>query len=399
MRAQSRKKVPAMKRSRPSRRARTTPDLEALVRLSQALGHSSSRMEDTFWQGRVSAMVERLLASGDDETLNMALDRLFPMDGRSYDCLADLIEAACENRRGASGKEVLLIAVPALAWSRLSIPSGSIPRPVLEALRVQLQAHVFAADVALGLADLMFSPDQLPETFSEIASLADALGASALKGSDLHIDPASLPETVNFLSDTRYIVGAVAVESGAPVFRWQEDDGDRDEALRRWRIQGGELLRSLLPACAVEMLLPLAFHAACREADRSSRPYALRASVDFLNAVLGVTPAQLTAVAAPFHDRRLEEYRIGLVVSHSGQVVHGTTWPLLEMEDENTDIAGQIEAVLKELGIGRIVLLDQRFPLEYCDDCGAPLYPNPDGEPVHAELPEEDGPPAARHLH
>ena len=36
MRAQSRKKVPAMKRSRPSRRARTTPDLEALVRLSQA---------------------------------------------------------------------------------------------------------------------------------------------------------------------------------------------------------------------------------------------------------------------------------------------------------------------------------------------------------------------------
>jgi uncharacterized protein YuzB (UPF0349 family) len=40
-----------------------------------------------------------------------------------------------------------------------------------------------------------------------------------------------------------------------------------------------------------------------------------------------------------------------------------------------------------------------RFPLEYCDDCGAPLYPNPDGEPVHAELPEEQAEAAPRHLH
>ncbi|MBU1666159.1 MAG: DUF2863 family protein, partial [Gammaproteobacteria bacterium] len=33
-----------------------------------------------------------------------------------------------------------------------------------------------------------------------------------------------------------------------------------------------------------------------------------------------------------------------------------------------------------------------------CDDCGAPLFPNPDGESVHAELPEEmQGTPA--HLH
>ena len=42
--------------------------------------------------------------------------------------------------------------------------------------------------------------------------------------------------------------------------------------------------------------------------------------------------------------------------------------------------------------------LDHRLPLEYCDDCGAPLYPNPDGEPVHAELPEEEAS-VPRHLH
>jgi hypothetical protein len=37
--------------------------------------------------------------------------------------------------------------------------------------------------------------------------------------------------------------------------------------------------------------------------------------------------------------------------------------------------------------------------LEYCDDCGAPLYPNPEGEPVHAELPEPEEEALPRHLH
>jgi uncharacterized protein YuzB (UPF0349 family) len=37
--------------------------------------------------------------------------------------------------------------------------------------------------------------------------------------------------------------------------------------------------------------------------------------------------------------------------------------------------------------------------LEYCDDCGAPLYPNPEGEPVHAELPEQEEEAVPRHLH
>jgi hypothetical protein len=29
------------------------------------------------------------------------------------------------------------------------------------------------------------------------------------------------------------------------------------------------------------------------------------------------------------------------------------------------------------------------FPLEYCDDCGAPMFPNAAGHVVHTEPPEE----------
>ena len=69
------------------------------------------------------------------------------------------------------------------------------------------------------------------------------------------------------------------------------------------------------------------------------------------------------------------------------------------IEEQAEQCCRNVEAVLKEAGIREVVALDHRFPLEYCDDCGAPLYPNPDGEPSHAELPEEQAEAAPRHLH
>jgi hypothetical protein len=136
-----------------------------------------------------------------------------------------------------------------------------------------------------------------------------------------------------------------------------------------------------------------------READRASRPYSLRSAVSFLQTTLNVNAANLHAVVAPYYDRQLEEFRIGFTVDASADVVHGVVWPLLENEDEAAETPGQIEAVLREAGVAEVLVLDHRFPLEYCDDCGAPLYPNPDGEPVHAELPEQEEEAAPRHLH
>jgi hypothetical protein len=112
-----------------------------------------------------------------------------------------------------------------------------------------------------------------------------------------------------------------------------------------------------------------------------------------------VRAAELRAVVAPFYDRQIEEYRIGFTLGGSNDVVHGVVWPLLEAEDESADAPAQIELVLREAGMRDVTMLDDRFPLEYCDDCGAPLYPNPEGEPVHAELPEEQAESAPRHLH
>lgn len=383
-----------MSRTRPPRRNRQSPEIEDLTQLARALAQSSSRIEDGFWEARIAARVDKLVRNGDDDSLNGALDSLSQSDPRACDALADMIECRCESDQGDT--EVLMFAAPLLAWSRYAIPSGPIAADALANLRVHLAAHVFAADVRLGLVDVLFSPDQLPNGFGETVRLKEKLGKAALHGRDLHIDPRHLGETMSFLSDTRYLVGAVAAPRGDPLFRWQEADGNRDTALARWRTQGGEALRPLLPACASELLLPLAYHSACREADRQSRPYAIRASVAFLNTAVNIAADRLSAVVARFQESRSEEYRVGFV--HKDNVVHGVVWPLLDAEDGN-DSPAQIESVLRECGIGEVRVIEHSFPLEYCDDCGAPLYPNADDEAVHVELPEDDGTQAPLHLH
>ena len=389
-----------MKRNRHPRRARQTPDSDLLVRLATGLSQSSNRIEDAWWEARLAAHIDRLLEDKNEEALIAVLDQLYGAESRAYDELADMVESCAESRRGAEpgGFDVVMFAAPVLAWSRFQIPSGPIPAAQADALRVQLQAHVLAGEARLALAEVLFSPDQLPQNYVDTAQLAAKLAKAAIHGRNLRIDADQLTETMSFLSDTRYLIGAVAAPRDKPMFRWQEADGDGGEAFRQWAKQGGDALRPLLPACALEFMPVLAFHAAVRDADRASRPWSLRSAVAFLQTVLTQPATELRAVVAPFHDRQLEEYRVGFTLRNASDVVHGVVWPLLDNEDEQ-DIPTQLEATLREAGVPNVMLLDQRFPVEFCDDCGAPLYPNPEGEPVHAELPEEQTEAAPRHLH
>ena len=51
------------------------------------------------------------------------------------------------------------------------------------------------------------------------------MGGSAAGEPELHMNPRNLAETGRFLSDTRYVLGGVAVLQGKPMFRWQQADG------------------------------------------------------------------------------------------------------------------------------------------------------------------------------
>ena len=387
-----------MKRNRLSSRKRISADATELGRLATGLAESGGKLEDLFWEKELSELIDKLLHEGAEDDLNASLDRLFDSHAAAHDSLADLIESRAEStvlRHQDQDYDVLLFNVPLLAWSRFSIPAGTIPKATLQTLKVHLGAHVFSADAQLALADYLYSPDQLPRSFVDTWQLARDLGGAALGKEALKLDLSTLPETNQFLSDTRYLIGAIAVQRGKPLFRWNESKtATRETALKEWVKQGGPCLEPLLTGCAFETLLADAYHAACRTADMASRPYSLRASVAFLQTTLGKPAEALRAVIGGFHDKRLEEYRIGFGPRDGETIYHGVIWPLLGAEDETTDVVGEVETLLREAGIKEVVVLNQQFPFEFCDDCGAPLYPNVDGEPVHAEMPEQNNAPS-----
>ena len=390
-----------MKRTRFGTRTRLSRDASELQRLATGLAESGGKLEDAYWESELFALVDALLRNGAEDDLNSALDRLHEANPPAHDELADMIEACAETSRLVQSDktwDVLLFAAPILAWSRFSIPTLSLPGDTLQALNVQLGAHAFASNARLALADFLFSPDQLPRSFCDTWQLTRQLAEAAQQGQNCKVDSSQFPETNRFLSDVRYLIGAVAVPQGAPIFRWNEKDGSKESALAAWQKQGNPNLEPLLPGCAWQVLLPDAYHAACRNADRNSRPFSVAASLTFLHTSIGLQPDQTRAVIGPCYDTRMEEYRVSLGPLDSHAVYHGIVWPLLGNEDEATDVAGEIESVLREAGVRDICFLDHHFPMEFCDDCGAPLFPDSEGELVHAEMPEEAASPSP-HLH
>ena len=387
-----------MKRNRLSSRKRISADATELGRLATGLADSGGKLEEVFWEKQLVELVEKLLQDSAEDDLNASLDRLFDSNAAAHDALADTVEACAEScvmTHQGRDYDILLFNVPILAWSRFSIPNGTIPKSTLGMLKTHLGAHVFSANAQLTLTDYLYSPDQLPRTFVDTWQLMRDLGGAALCNSALKLDLETMPETNQFLSDTRYLLGAIAVPRGMPLFRWNETDGcTRESALKEWVKQGAPCLEPLLTGSAFQTLLADSYHSACRMGDMASRPYSLRASVAFLQTTLGKPAEAFRAVIGGFHDKRLEEYRIAFGPRDSDAIFHGVIWPLLGSEDETTEVAGEVEALLRESGIKEIIIHEQQFPFEFCDDCGAPLYPNAEGDTVHAELPEQQNAPS-----
>ena len=388
---------------------------ERLVALALRLNASGSRLEDAFWERELDALLTKLLRAGNDDAVEAALDHLLTTDAAAYDVLVDQCESMAESQVATvAGAEydMLLLAAPILAWTRYAIPSGPLPAADSEVLRVHLGAHVLAADARIMLAPWLFSLEQIPRSFAETFALTKKLATAALSGSAASLDVMDPRETAPMLADSRFLLAGVAVPRGGPVFRWQEqadpsaEHTGRAQSLKDWIAQGRPNLAPLLPSCGFELLLPDAFYVSVRDSDRRVRPYTIRASAAFLEGALEVDASQFRAVVAGVGEEIVDEYRIGFAVKGNEAVVHGVVWPLYGRDDTPADApfgsdetaVDEISALLKEVGITDIhTLPDNHFP-EFCEDCGAPLFPDANGDFVHATLPEE-GHSAPAHFH
>ena len=398
----------AIPSKRPPTRRRSTARaaVSRLCHLSNALADAGCRTEEQFWDRRLGEVIDKLLAEQNDDAFGAALDQLADTRPAAYDALLRTIEDRIESASllDAGDKQIVMLAIPVLAWSRYDIPTPIIPAATLASLRMHLCAHVLASEAQVTFANYFFSPDQLPQHYVPTAALAAALGAHLLEGQrEMVIDPEALPPTERFLSDIRYAFAAVAIERDAPLFIWQEDEHiSREKAGARWAQQGGACISPLFPGCALEFVLPETYFADCALADDLSRAHSLRAAATFLCMELDLPAASLRAVIAPFRDQEfeLQEYRISFAArNNADSILFGIVWPLLVNESEHNEIAGEIEKVLRAAGINDVVQIEHPLLPEYCDDCSAPLFPTADGDLAHAEIPEPQNEPPSRHLH
>ena len=405
---------------------------QRLASIAQAIVQAASRLEERAWERHLDVHLQKLLKSNHQDTIDTTLNALFKEDLNAYDTLMEGVEAVSESsimveqHEGAeTSYQALLVAAPILAWTRFSIASGTIPGELLQTLSAHFAAHLLAEGTRMAMAPTLFAIDQLPRTHAETYAMTHKLAQAAHKGSA--IKPiAKPPETAPFLADTRYLLIAVVAPLGAPLFRWQEPQhqlnfmGERAHALEQWRAQATDNVARLLPGCGIELLLPEAYYVACREADKLIRPVSIRAAVHYLTNTLAVEPSDLRAVIAGFGeesaDGQIDEYRVAFTLRQESEVIYGIVWPLYGQEDEDgTPVEGLIHAGiagvadqkapledilshLNEAGVTHIKRHNERFVAEYCDDCGAPLFADPSGELVHAEMPD-DAPAGNEHFH
>ena len=80
-----------------------------------------------------------------------------------------------------------------------------------------------------------------------------------------------------------------------------------------------------------------------------------------------------------------QELRIGLSPKNQrDHVICGVSWPVIP--EEVDAFSGTARDILESKGLCNIVEHEQSFSLEWCEDCGSPLYATPDGLVVHVEL-------------
>jgi len=388
--------------------ARLPRETQRLMDLARCLSLSSSHLEDKYWRKLLGQQVQKILQNKKSLWLERALLRLQDGDYGDSEAAENLLEQAQTQSESVriehDGQlwDVLMFSAPVLAWTRYQLPQEqALSADQAVQLTQLLQTHIAAPGTRLALIPQLLQSEQLPDSFQETHQLALQLGRAALRGTRVALPP--LEENWDgLLVDARFLVGAVAAPVDAPLFRWQSPDGQPGKlaCFEAWRDAAVPMLQPLFMGCSIQCPQADAWYISNRETDRRMRPLALQAVVTWLQNSF----SDLCATVVGCGQNGLEEYRIGFSLPHSKQVVHGCLWPLLGNEDgldedqQAAYAADEIAAVLRDLGVGDVRYLPGIFPAEFCEDCGAPHFPDPLGTMQHPELPEEvDSAPISLH--
>ncbi len=411
--------VPSMRQRSKGSAPRLSADSQRLVDLAAAMIQAGSRLELRSWQQHLDVLLRRILQQNRQETIDQALDHLFSIHSLAYEPLLEAAEHISSTDTLEQGnRTVQLIALPILAWTRYAIPCGKINATATSQLAKLLHEKVLAPDARAVLLPALFSIDLLPQTHAETFALTQQL-IKLVQKEDATENELDTEDAVPFLADTRYLLGAVVTQKDSNLFQWQSNNeralsltASKEKIYAAWQEHATGIVQALMPGCGVDLLLPETFYTACRTADRQIRPISIHAAIHYLTQTLQIRPLELAAIIGGFSndttDDMADEHRISFTLRGQSEVLYGVVWPLYEEDAAAEEMQAQMSAenapadsnvvalspleqilsLLRQDGIVHIKRHRERFPLEYCDDCGSPLFCDAEAELTHAEMPE-----------
>ncbi len=368
---------------------------DELQRLALLLTESSSKLEDVRYEKALERLTKEALDQGDDTEIEAALAALKNDNPPAYDQLLSFAEEAAQSIISEDGASLLVI-VPLLVWSRYRNHCGQIAPNALEKVAASFKSIMTSTKADVRIGNVLLAPEHIPESFSDVRRILARMTTLAEDGSSPVVDLRDLidkPAAADF-ADTRYLLIAVSAPSANDLFRSsQEDYIDRARAEMNFCLEVHRALEFAMIGAVYEVQPPGAFFWGWRQTENAMRVWSLKSLVDFIGS-MGYKPSDVIASAAFFvpaasdNAESMTELRVGISPRRApDKVVSGIAWPV--MPDELDHVQALATDILRTKGVRNVIFHEQDFPLEWCEDCGCPLYANPQGMVVHIEFADD----------
>ena len=367
-----------------------------LVQIALQAADSSSIYEDALCDEALEQAYNSIFATGEDSEIESALHSLkADEDSSAYDALLAMAEDCAQSYSDERGCHQLVL-IPLLAWSRYQIPSGKIDQNSLKGIADALRDRFATPEASVTMGDSLISADNLPEQLIAVRDLLLSLTSGRVHhGRVVSIAKLLKNSPPNDFSDSRYLVAAISAPSPSSLFAPQQRSYiERMRAIMEFSMAVHDILWPSMVGTVFQVQAPSGFYTAWRQTETSMRVFCLKSLISFVCCMnyepqnLLITTALFTKPGEPAEGENNSEIRIGVSTADRPEaIIAGVVW---SMVNEDPDSLQQFAAdILRTENVNQIVSLDQVFPMEWCEDCGAPLYANSEGHVVHIEMPEE----------
>ncbi|MEN9559663.1 MAG: hypothetical protein RLZZ502_874 [Pseudomonadota bacterium] len=381
-----------------SNRRKKSPPIEAsenLLALAEQLLLSTHALEHYQWQTQLADAVHQTFEQH-PKHISLAIDKAEHL-GRetTADVLLDACEQILECRPitlDGQKYQQMLVLIPILLNASHQPYCGKLPPSLAQEVLRHLNEQVMCSHSDTTLHPYLYRPEQFPDDMLAMYQFSERLFLSHQQNKTATPLPSFESDDDNWSPvHMRCLFALARVPEGKPFFKWQEQLGQHEACFLGWREQASKVFAALLPGCQIDLILPGPMHHALEASQRQNRFFVLASAVNHMFEHENLSHAQMQAILAEFKhpEGDFAEIRISLKAANQERISHGLTW--IPFGDENAQLLlNHCQTLLNDIGVKNVLILDESYTTEYCDDCGSALFPDEEGELHHLGNEDDD---------